>query len=102
MSCIFLEDWKTIYSRVIKGENRLRVLANRLLRRIFRRKRREGTRGWEKLHIGQVYNLFHLPDIIRMIKSGKMRQVGMWNALGGWKYVVNFGWEVSTTRKTWE
>jgi hypothetical protein len=44
-----------------------------VLRRIFGPKRDEVTGEWRKLHNGEFHNLFSLPDIIRQIKSGRMR-----------------------------
>jgi hypothetical protein len=34
------------------------------------------TGGWRKLHNEELHNLYSLPSIIRMMKSGKMRWVG--------------------------
>jgi hypothetical protein len=54
----------------------LRVFENRVLRRIFGRKRDEVRRGWKKLHNEELHNLYSLPNIIRMIKSRKMGWAG--------------------------
>jgi hypothetical protein len=51
-----------------KREHRLRVSENRLLRRIFGQKRDEVTGSWGKLHNEELFNLYFLPSIIRMIK----------------------------------
>jgi hypothetical protein len=50
-------------------EHRLRVFENRVLRRIFGRKRDEVTGDWRKLHNEELHNLYSSPNIIRMIKS---------------------------------
>jgi hypothetical protein len=50
----------------------LRVFENRVLRRIFGPKRDEVIGGWRKLH----NNLYCLSNMIRMIKSRRMRWVG--------------------------
>jgi hypothetical protein len=60
----------------MKGEHRLWVLENRLLRRIFGPKRDEVTGDWRKLHNEELHNLYSLPDIIRMIKSRRMGWAG--------------------------
>jgi hypothetical protein len=49
------------------------VFENRVLRRIFGPKRDEVTGEWRKLHNEKLHNLYSLPNIIRMIKSRKMR-----------------------------
>jgi hypothetical protein len=41
---------------------------NRVLRRIFGRKKNEITEDWRKLHNEELHNLYFSPDIIRMIK----------------------------------
>jgi hypothetical protein len=42
---------------------------NRVLRRIFERKREKVTRGRRKVHNEELYNLYSSPIIARMIKS---------------------------------
>jgi hypothetical protein len=57
-------------------EHRMRVFENRLLRRRLRPKRDEKTGGWRKLHNEELHNLCSSPNIITMIKSGRMRWAG--------------------------
>jgi len=45
------------------------VFENRVLRRIFRPKRDEVTRGCRKLHYEELNDLYSSPDIVRVIKS---------------------------------
>jgi hypothetical protein len=59
-----------------KEEHRLRVFENRVLRGIFGPRRDEVTGEWRKLHIGELHNLYSSPDIIRQIKSRRMRWAG--------------------------
>jgi hypothetical protein len=61
---------------LIKEEHRLRVFENRVLRRIFGPKRDEVTGEWRKLHSGDLHDLYSSPDIIRQIKSRRMRWAG--------------------------
>jgi hypothetical protein len=49
------------------------VFENRGLRRIFGRKRDEVTGDWRKQHNEELHNLYSSPNIIRMIKSRRMR-----------------------------
>jgi hypothetical protein len=52
------------------------VFENRVPRRIFGPTRDEVTGEWRKLHNGELHNLYSSPDIIRQIKSRRMRWAG--------------------------
>jgi hypothetical protein len=52
------------------------VFENRVLRRIFGRKRDEVIGGWKKLHSEELHNLYSSPSIVSMIKSRQMRWTG--------------------------
>jgi hypothetical protein len=60
----------------LKEECRLRVFENRVLRRIFGPKRDEVTGEWRKLHNAELNGLYSLPNIVRVIKSRRMRWAG--------------------------
>jgi hypothetical protein len=47
-----------------------------VLRRIFGTKMDEVTRGWRKLHKGELHDLCTSPSIIRIIKSRRIRWAG--------------------------
>jgi hypothetical protein len=49
------------------------VFENRVLRRIFGPKREDVTGDWRKLHNEELHNLYSSPNIIRLIKSRRMR-----------------------------
>jgi hypothetical protein len=59
----------------MKGERRLRVFENRVLRRIFEPRRDEVTDEWRKLHNVELNDLYCSPNIVRVIKS-RMRWAG--------------------------
>jgi hypothetical protein len=49
------------------------LFENRVLRRIFGPKMDEATREWRELHNRELHDLYSSPDIIRQIKSRRMR-----------------------------
>jgi hypothetical protein len=57
----------------LREEHRLRVFENRVQGRIFGPKRDEVKVQWKKLNDGELHNFYLSPDIIRQIKSRKMR-----------------------------
>jgi hypothetical protein len=64
------------WSLILREEHRLRVFENRFLRRIFGPKRDEVTGEWRKLHSEELHILYSSPNIIRQIKSRRMRWAG--------------------------
>jgi hypothetical protein len=64
------------WSVTLREEHRLRVFENRVLRGMFGPKGDEVTGEWRKLHSGELHNLYSSPDIIRQIKSRRMRWAG--------------------------
>jgi N-formylglutamate amidohydrolase len=54
----------------------VRVLQNRVLRRIFGPWRDEVTEEWRRLHHEKLYDLHSVPSITRVIQSGRMRWAG--------------------------
>jgi hypothetical protein len=59
------------WSLILREEHRLKVIGNRVPRRIF-----EPKRDWGKLHNEELYNLYSSPNIVRIIKARRMRWSG--------------------------
>jgi len=64
------------WSLTSRGQRRLKVFENSMLRRKFGPKRDEVRREWRKLHIEELNDLYFSPNIVRVIKSRKKRWAG--------------------------
>ena len=62
------------WSLTLREERRLRVFENRVLRRVFGPKRGEVTGEWKKLHNEELSDLYSLSNIVRVVKSRRMRR----------------------------
>jgi hypothetical protein len=60
----------------LREERRLRVFENRVLRKVFGPKRDEVKGEWGKLHNEELNDLYSLPNIVRVVKSRRMRWAG--------------------------
>ena len=52
------------------------MFENKGLRKVFGAKKEEITREWRKLHNAELHALYSSPDIIRSLKSRRMRWAG--------------------------
>ncbi|KAJ4447071.1 hypothetical protein ANN_09060 [Periplaneta americana] len=64
------------WTLTLREEHRLRVFENKVLRNIFGAKRDEVAGEWRKLHNAELHALYSSPDIIRNIKSRRLRWAG--------------------------
>jgi hypothetical protein len=64
------------WSLTLREERRLRAFENRVLRRVFGPKRDEVTGEWRKLHNEELSDLYSLTNIVRVVKSRRMRWAG--------------------------
>jgi hypothetical protein len=72
--------------------HRLKVFENRVLRRIFGPKREEGAEGWRRLHNEELLNLYPSPNIIKVIKSRRMRLAGHVARMRDMRNAYDFFW----------
>jgi hypothetical protein len=70
------------WSLTLREEPRLSVFENRVFMRIFGAKRDEVTEEWRKLHNEELNDLYCSPNIVRVIKSRRMRWVGVCSTYG--------------------
>jgi hypothetical protein len=84
-----------------EGGTRLRVFENRVLRRVFGVKRDEVTGEWRKLHNEELNDLYSLPNIVRVVKSRRMRWAGHVARIGGKEGCTGCWWGNLRERGRW-
>jgi hypothetical protein len=97
---VILHECET-WSLTLRKECRLRFFENRVLRRIFGPKKDEVTREWRRLHNKELYALYSSPNIIRVIKSRRLRWAGhvarIWE-----RCIQGFSGKISRKETTWK
>jgi hypothetical protein len=86
------------WSLTLREEHRLRVIENRVQRRIFGPKRDEVTGEWRKLHNKEFRDLYSSPSIIRIIKSRSMRWADHVARMGRRGTLIDY-WRESQTER---
>jgi hypothetical protein len=89
------------WSLALREEHRLRVFENRVLRRIFGPKGDEVTGEWRKLHNEELHILYFSPNIIREVKSRRLRWAGHVARMGLGEMCTWFRWESQKERDHW-
>jgi hypothetical protein len=72
------------------------------LGRIFGPKRDEVTREWRRLHNEELNDLYSSPNIIRVIKSRRMKWAGHVACMGKREVQTGFWWGDLREGVTWE
>jgi hypothetical protein len=85
----------------LREEHRLRVFENRVLRRIFGPKRDEDG-SWRKLHNVELHSLYSSLNIVRVIKSRRMRWAGHVSRMGRREVFTGLWLGVPKGRDHWE
>jgi hypothetical protein len=78
------------------------VFENRVLRRIFGRKRDEVTGEWRRLHNEEPDDLYSAQNIILVINSRRMRRAGHVARREKQRCIEDFGRETGEKATTWE
>jgi hypothetical protein len=81
------------WSVILRVEHRLMVFEYRMLRKIFGSKKDEVTRELGRLHNEELYDLYSSPNIMRVIKSRRMRLAG---------HLARMGRPLGRPRRRWE
>jgi hypothetical protein len=74
------------------------MFGNRVLKRTSGPKRDEMRGDWRKLHNDELHNFYSSPNIIRMIKSRRMRWAGHVARMGRSGMHIGFWWESQKER----
>ena len=90
------------WSLTLREERRLRVFENGVLRRVFGPKRDDVTGEWRKLHNEELNDLHCSPNIIRVIKSRRMKWARNVARMGRGELYTGFRWGSLRERATWK
>jgi hypothetical protein len=78
------------------------VFENRVLRRIFVLQRDEVTGEWRKLHNEELNDVYSLPNIVRVIKSRRMRWERHAVRMGRGEVYTGISWGNLREKTTWK
>jgi hypothetical protein len=84
----------------LREEHRLRVFENKVLR-IFGPEREEDG-SWRKMHTDELHSLYSSPNIVRVIKSRRMRWAGHVARTGKGEVFTEFWLGGPKARDHWE
>jgi hypothetical protein len=82
----------------LREEHKRSMFENRVLRRIFGPKRDKVTGDRRNLHNKELYKLYSSPNIIRIIKSKRIRRKGHVARMGKKEMHIGYWWEIQKER----
>ena len=85
----------------LREERKLRVFKNMVLRRIFGPRRDEVTGEWRRWHNEELNDLYSSPNIVRVIKSRRMRWTGHVAGMGEERVCIGSWWGNRRERDDW-
>jgi len=65
-----------IWSITLADEHKLRVLENKVLKKIYGPKQGDMAGEWRRLHNKELHGLYDSPDVVRIMKSRRLRWAG--------------------------
>ena len=89
------------WSLTAREERKQRVFENMVLRRIFGPRRDEVTGEWRRLHNEELNGLYSSPNIVRVIKSRRMRWAGHVACMGEERGRIGSWWGNRRERDCW-
>jgi len=89
------------WSLTLREERKLRVFENMVLRRIFGPRMDEVTGEWKRLHNEELNDLYSSPNIVRVIKSRRMRWAGHVARMGEERGCIGSWWGNRRERDHW-
>jgi len=89
------------WSLILLEERKLRVFENMVSRRIFGPRRDEVTGELRRLHNEELSDLYSSPNIVRMIKSRRMRWAGHVTRMGEERGCIGSWWGNRRERDQW-
>jgi len=89
------------WSLTLREERKLRVFENMVLRRIFGPRRDEVTGEWKRQHNEDLSDLYSSPNIVRVIKSSRMKWAGHVARMGVKRGCIGSWWGYRSERDHW-
>ena len=80
------------WSSTLREERYVKLFEKRVLRRIFRPRSDEVTGEWRRLHNEELNDLYCSPNIVRVIKSRRMRWAGHLARVGEERGCIGSWW----------